>query len=108
MYDTLRGLPAIGDKDTRALGALTQLMDVILTFRDTEVALPTYNLFHRHIAHSGATGTGVVFLSGSLHWPLRQASRAARPHRGCAEPLPDRRDHQRPHRRPSIRDARQA
>jgi hypothetical protein len=30
----------------------------------------TYDLFHPHIADSGATGTGVVLLSGSLHWPL--------------------------------------
>lgn len=70
VYDTLRGLPAAGDKDTRTLGALTQIMDVILTFHDTEVAQATYNLFYPHIADSGATGTGVVFLSGSLHWPL--------------------------------------
>ena len=50
VYETLRGLPASGDKDTRTLGALTQIMDLILTFRDTEVALATYNLFRRHIA----------------------------------------------------------
>ena len=70
MYDTLRGLPAAGDKNTRTLGALIQLMDMILTFQDTEVAQATYNLLYPHIADSGATGTGVVFLSGSLHWPL--------------------------------------
>jgi DNA-binding CsgD family transcriptional regulator len=70
VYDTLRGLPAAGDKDTRTLGALIQLMDVILTFQDTEVAEAAYNLLYPHIAVSGATGTGVVFLSGSLHWPL--------------------------------------
>jgi DNA-binding CsgD family transcriptional regulator len=70
VYDTLRGLPAAGDKDTRTLGALIQIMDLILTFQDTEVAQATYNLLLPHIAISGATGTGVVFLSGSLHWPL--------------------------------------
>ncbi len=70
VYDTLRGLPAAGDKNTRTLGALIQLMDMILTFQDTEVAQATYNLLYPHIADSGATGTGVVFLSGSLHWPL--------------------------------------
>ena len=70
VYDTLRGLPAAGDKDTRTLGALTQIMDLILTFQDTEVAQATYDLCYPHIADSGATGTGVVFLSGSLHWPL--------------------------------------
>ena len=70
VYDRLRGLPAAGDKDTRTLGALIQIMDLILTFQDTEVAQATYNLLLPHIAISGATGTGVVFLSGSLHWPL--------------------------------------
>jgi DNA-binding CsgD family transcriptional regulator len=70
VYDTLRGLPAAGDKDTRSLGALIQILDVILAFRDTEVAELTYELLSPHIAYSGATGTGVVFLSGSLHWPL--------------------------------------
>ena len=70
VYDTLRGLPAAGDKDTRTLGALIQIMDVIVTFQDAEVAQATYNLLCSHIADSGATGTGVVFLSGSLHWPL--------------------------------------
>ena len=70
VYETLRGLPAAGDKDTRTLGALTQIMDLILAFRDTEDAQATYDLFYPHIADSGATGTGVVFLSGSLHWPL--------------------------------------
>ena len=70
VYDTLRSLPAAGDNDNRTLGALTQIMDLILTFQDTEVAQATYNLLYPHIADSGATGTGVVFLSGSLHWPL--------------------------------------
>ena len=70
VYDTLRGLPAAGDENTRTLGALIQLMDLILTFQDTEVAQSAYDLLYPHIADSGATGTGVVFLSGSLHWPL--------------------------------------
>ncbi len=70
VYDSLRDLPAAGDKDARTLGALIQLMDLILTFRDTDVARATYDLLYPHIAISGATGTGVVFLSGSLHWPL--------------------------------------
>jgi DNA-binding CsgD family transcriptional regulator len=70
VYETLRQLPAAGDKDTRTLGALTLLMDLILAFRDGEMAQATYDLFHPHITDSGATGTGVVLLSGSLHWPL--------------------------------------
>ncbi len=70
VYETLRGLPAAGDKDTRTLGALTQIMDLILAFQDRQVAQATYDLFYPHIADSGATGTGVMFLTGSLHWPL--------------------------------------
>jgi DNA-binding CsgD family transcriptional regulator len=70
VYETLRGLPAAGDKDTRTLGVLTQIMDLIVEFGDSEVAQATYDLLRPHIAYSGATGTGLVFLYGSLHWPL--------------------------------------
>jgi DNA-binding CsgD family transcriptional regulator len=70
VYETLRQLPAAGDKDTRTLGALTQLMDLIIAFRDSEMARATYDLIHAHVNDSGATGTGLVFLSGSAHWPL--------------------------------------
>ncbi len=70
VYETLRQLPAAGDKDTRTLGALTQLMDLIIAFRDSEMARATYDLIHPHVNNSGATGTGLVFLSGSAHWPL--------------------------------------
>ena len=70
VYQTLRQLPAAGDKDTRTLGALTQLMDMIIAFRDIEMARATYDLLYPHTVDSGATGTGLVFLSGSLHWPL--------------------------------------
>ena len=45
-------------------------MDMIIAFRDSEMAQATYDLFHPHTIDSGATGTGLVFLSGSLHWPL--------------------------------------
>ena len=70
VYETLRGLPAAGDKDTRTLGALTQIMDLIVAFGDSEMAQASYDLLHPHIPFSGATGTGIVFLNGSLHWPL--------------------------------------
>jgi DNA-binding NarL/FixJ family response regulator len=70
VYETLRQLPAAGDKDTRTLGALTLIMDLIIAFRDSETARATYDLVCQHITHSGATGTGVVLLSGSVHWPL--------------------------------------
>jgi DNA-binding CsgD family transcriptional regulator len=70
IYETLRQLPAAGDKDVRTFGALTQLMDLIIAFRDSEMAQATYDLVHSHVNDSGATGTGLVFLSGSAHWPL--------------------------------------
>jgi DNA-binding CsgD family transcriptional regulator len=70
VYETLRDLPAAGDKDTRTLGALTQIMDLIIAFGDVETAQASYDLLHSNLAFSGATGTGVVFLGGSLHWPL--------------------------------------
>ena len=70
VYETLRELPAAGDKDIRTFGALTQLMDLIIAFGDREMARATYDLIHPHVNDSGATGTGLVFLSGSAHWPL--------------------------------------
>ena len=70
VYETLRQLPAAGDKDIRTFGALTQLMDLIIAFGDSEMAQATYDLIHSHVNDSGATGTGLVFLSGSAHWPL--------------------------------------
>ena len=70
VYETLRQLPAAGDKDIRTFGALTQLMDLIIAFGDSEMARATYDLIHPHVNDSGATGTGLVFLSGSAHWPL--------------------------------------
>ena len=70
VYETLRHLPAAGDRDTRTLGALTQLMDLIIAFGDSEMARAAYDLVHSHVNDSGATGTGLVFLSGSAHWPL--------------------------------------
>jgi DNA-binding CsgD family transcriptional regulator len=70
VYETLRSLPGTGGRDTRILGAITQILDLIIAFRDYETARATYDLMATHTAVSGATGTGVVFLSGSLHWPL--------------------------------------
>ena len=70
VYETLRSLPGTGDRDTRILGVITQILDLIIAFRDRETAQVTYDLMAKHTGDSGATGTGVVFLSGSLHWPL--------------------------------------
>lgn len=38
IYETVRDLPAAGDRDVRTVGALTQMMDLIIAFRDTEMA----------------------------------------------------------------------
>jgi hypothetical protein len=70
VYETLRDLAAAGDRDVRTFGALTQLTDLIVAFRDTDMAQAAYRLLHPHIADSGATGTGLVMVTGSLHWPL--------------------------------------
>jgi DNA-binding CsgD family transcriptional regulator len=70
VYETLRDVPAAGDRDVRTFGALTQMMDLIIAFRDTEMAEAAYRLLHPHIADSGAAGTGLVLITGSLHWPL--------------------------------------
>jgi DNA-binding CsgD family transcriptional regulator len=67
VYETLRQLPAAGDQDARTFGALTQLIDLIIAFRDSEMAQATYDLIHAHVNDSGATGIGLVFLSGSAH-----------------------------------------
>jgi DNA-binding CsgD family transcriptional regulator len=69
-YEALRGLPAPGVTDSRTLGALLQLIDLMVAFADTEMAQATYDLIQPLPAASGATGTGVVFMAGSLHWPL--------------------------------------
>jgi len=69
-YETLRGLPAAGDRDSRTLGALVQLLDLIIAFRDVEMAQATYDLASPHAAEAGCVGTGVVFVAGSLHWQL--------------------------------------
>jgi DNA-binding CsgD family transcriptional regulator len=71
VYDTLRRLPAADSKDTfRTIGALTQLIDLIPVFGDAEMARATYDLLQSHVNYAEAAGTGVVFVSGSLHWPL--------------------------------------
>ena len=70
IYATLRSLPHTGDRDTRNLGALLQLLDLIIAFRDAETAQATYDFLGPHTADTGAIGSGVVVLFGSLHWPL--------------------------------------
>ncbi len=70
VYQTLRSLPATGGRDTRTLDALIYILDMIVAFGDTATAQATYDLFGAHVADFGVTGTGVVFLYGSVHWPL--------------------------------------
>ena len=71
VYETLRQLPAAGDRDVRTLGSLIQLIELIVAYRDTGTAQATYDLFHPLIAHGGGTvGSGLVSLHGSVHWPL--------------------------------------
>ena len=70
VYETVRSLPGHGDRDSRNLGALTHIMDLIIAFCDRDTALAAYDLMASHTADTLAAGTGVVFLSGSPHWPL--------------------------------------
>ena len=58
IYATLRSLPHTGDRDTRNLGALLQLLDLIIAFRDAETAQATYDLLGPHTADTGAIGSG--------------------------------------------------
>jgi DNA-binding CsgD family transcriptional regulator len=70
VYETVRSLPGHGDQDSRNLGALSHILDLIVAFGDQDTALAAYDLMASHTADTMATGTGVVFLSGSPHWPL--------------------------------------
>ncbi len=70
IYATLRSLPETGDRDTRTLGALLQLLDLMVAFGDVETARTSYALLGPHTADTGAIGSGMVVLFGSLHWPL--------------------------------------
>jgi DNA-binding CsgD family transcriptional regulator len=70
IYATLRSLPAAGASDTRNVGAILKVLDMVIAFRDTQTAQATYDLLRPHAAETGAIGTGVVVLYGSLHWPL--------------------------------------
>jgi DNA-binding NarL/FixJ family response regulator len=69
-WPSRRSLPGHGDQDSRNLGALSHILDLIIAFCDQDTALAAYDLMASHTADTGVTGTGVVFLSGSPHWPL--------------------------------------
>ena len=60
VYETLRQLPAAGDRDVRTLGSLIQLIELMVAYRDTGTAQATYDLFHPLVAHGGGTvGSGL-------------------------------------------------
>jgi DNA-binding CsgD family transcriptional regulator len=69
VYETLRQLPAAGDRDVRTFGSLIMLVDLIIAFRDTDTAQATYDLFYP-LAPDGMVGSGLVSLHGSVHWSL--------------------------------------
>ena len=52
------------------MGALVQIVDLIIAFGDTEMAQATYDLASPHATGSGSLGTGVAFVAGSPHWQL--------------------------------------
>jgi DNA-binding NarL/FixJ family response regulator len=70
VYETLRQLPANAAGDIRTFGTFTQLMNLIVAFRDTETAQTCYDLLSSHGADAGIIGTGLVVVYGSPHWPL--------------------------------------
>ena len=72
VYETLRRLPAAGDTDMQTLYVLLHMMALIIAFGDREMAQAVYGLFRLQAADTGATGTGRLFLTGSLHWQLGQ------------------------------------
>jgi DNA-binding CsgD family transcriptional regulator len=70
VYDTLRQLPANAARDIRTVGTFTQVMNLIVEFRDTETAQTFYDLLSSYGAEAGIIGTGLVVVFGSLHGPL--------------------------------------
>jgi DNA-binding CsgD family transcriptional regulator len=72
VYEKLRRLPAAEDTDMQTLYVLLHLMALIIAFGDGEMAQAVYGLFRLQAADTGATGTGRLFLTGSLHWQLGQ------------------------------------
>ena len=71
-YETLRHLPATGNRDLETLRALMHMTVLILAFGDRETAHAAYALLSPQVADTGATGTGSVFVGGSLHRQLGQ------------------------------------
>ena len=72
VYETLRHLPAAGNKDLETLRALVHMIVLIVAFGDRETAHAAYGLLAPQVGDIGATGTGSVFVGGSLHRQLGQ------------------------------------
>lgn len=72
VYETLRHLPTTGNRDLETLRALIHMIILIIAFGDRETAQATYSLLSVQIGDTGATGTGSVFVGGSLHRQLGQ------------------------------------
>jgi DNA-binding NarL/FixJ family response regulator len=70
VYETLRQLPANAARDIRTVGVFTQLMNLIVAFRDTEMAQTYYDLLSSYGTEAAVLGTGLVVVLGSLQWPL--------------------------------------
>jgi DNA-binding CsgD family transcriptional regulator len=70
VYETLRQLPANAARDVRTVGVFTQLMNLIVAFRDTDAAQTYYDLLSPYGAEAEVIGTGLMVVFGSLHWPL--------------------------------------
>jgi tetratricopeptide (TPR) repeat protein len=70
VYETLRQLPADGDRDVRNFGAFAQMLELIIAFRDTDTARACYDLLAPRAAEAGAAGVGLVMIYGSLDWLL--------------------------------------
>jgi DNA-binding CsgD family transcriptional regulator len=72
VYETLRHLPATGNTDLETLRALIHMTILIIAFADRETAEAAYDLLSLQVSDTGATGTGSVFVGGSLHRQLGQ------------------------------------
>jgi DNA-binding CsgD family transcriptional regulator len=71
-YETLRHLPAARNTDIDTFRALRAMIILMIAFEDRETAQAVYGLLSPQIADTGATGTGSVFVGGSLHRQLGQ------------------------------------
>jgi DNA-binding CsgD family transcriptional regulator len=70
VYEPLRRVAASGGTDSRTFGTLSQILHLIVAFGDVEMAQATYDLVQPQITDLGATGSGLVLLTGSAHLPL--------------------------------------